>query len=135
MSEQLASIFKARIPSVNYIFKNGKPAIFIQGKFATANQAEIDELTEEIKNGHPHIYIDTEEATIDAELISPIDSLRDKIRAELMAEMAAATNPENDMGTSTQEPVKPASSQDIAQAAVGGSGEGLAARLMSLKTK
>jgi hypothetical protein len=133
MSEQLAQIFKARIPSVNYIFKNGKPAIFVSGKFATTNKSEIDELTEEVAAGHPHIYIDAEEATMDADLISPIDALRDKIRAELMAEMAAATNPSNDMGSTTQEPIKPASSQDIATASVGGSGEGLAARLMSLK--
>ena len=133
MSEQLATIFKARIPSVNYIFKNGKPAIFISGRFATPIQSEIDELKAEIEAGHPHIYIDADEPTMDAELISPIDALREKIRAELMAEMAAATNPSNDMGTTTQEPLKPANSQDIAQAATGGSGEGLAARLMSLK--
>lgn len=135
MSEKLATIFKARIPSVNYIFKNGKPAIFIQGKFTTTVQSEIDELNAEIEANHPHIYIDENEATIDANLVNPIEALREQIKAELMAEMAAATNPANDMGTTTQEPLKPASSQDIAQAAVGGSGEGLAARLMSLKTK
>lgn len=130
-----ATIFKARIPSVNYIFKNGKPAIFVQGRFATDIAAEIEELKSEIAAGHPHIFIDENEAEIDSNLINPIQALRAQIEAELRAEMAAATNPANDMGSTTQEPLKPANSQDIAQAAGGGSGAGLAARLLSAGKK
>ena len=131
----IATIFKAQIPSVNYIFKNGKPAIFVQGKFATDIAAEVEELKAEIAAGHPHIYIDEKEAEIDSNLINPIQALRAQIEAELRAEMAAATNPANDMGNTAEEKLKPASSQDIAQAAGGGSGAGLAARLMAAPKK
>jgi len=130
-----ATIFKASLPSVNYIFKNGKPAIFVAGKFATAVPAEIAELKAEIESGHPHIYIDEKEAEIDASKIDPIQALRATIEAEIRAQMAAATSLDNDMGSTAQDPLKPASSQDIAQAAGGGSGAGLSARLMSATKK
>lgn len=128
----IAKIYKATLPSVNYIFKNGKPAIFIQGKYATAVVAEIAELDDEIALGHPHIFVDPNEAEIDSNALSPIEALTAQIRAQLVAEMQAATDPSNDMGTSTQGALKPASTSDIAAAAVGGSGEGLSARLMNL---
>jgi len=132
--EKIAKVFKATLPSVNYIFRNGKPAIFINSRFATAIQTEIDELEAEIAAGHPHLFIDEAEKTIDAKLIQPMEALREKLRAEIMAEMAKAVDPTNDMGTSEQGPLKPANSQDIATAAEGGSGVGLAARLVTLKT-
>lgn len=125
-------IFKATLPSVNYIFTNGKPAIFVQGKFTTNIDFEIQELEREIATGHPHIYIDPAESEIDSDALTPMEILRAKVREELVAEMAAATNPANNMGTTVQEPVKPASTADIAQAAQGGSGVGLAARLVNL---
>lgn len=131
-AEVVATIFKATLPSINYVFKNGKPAIFVSGKFITAIPAEVAELKAEIEAGHPHIYIDAKEAEIAAAAIDPMAGLRAQIEAEIMAKMAAATNPENDMGTVEQVPLKPGSSQDIAAAAIGGSGTGLAARLMSL---
>lgn len=128
----ILSVFKATLPSINYIFRNGKPAIFVQGKYSTSVEAEIDELKDEIAKGHPHIYVDPEEAEIDSSLVDPLSALRAKIEAEIRAKMAAATNPENDMGKTTQEPLKPASSQDIQEAAGGGSGVALAARLMKV---
>ena len=123
VTESLKKVFKSRIPSINYIFPNGKPAIFVFGKYITDNEEEIAHLTKEIKDGHPHLYIDDNETEVQApasgnELIAGI---RAQLRAELIAEMAKATNPANDMGNSTAEPLKPANSQDVAQAAAGGS--------------
>lgn len=128
----IAKVFKSAIPSVNYIFGNGKPAIFVNGKFATTIESEIAELENEIRLGHPHIYIDENEKEIDSSAIDPISSLRAQIEKEIMDKMAAATNPENDMGTSEQEKLKVATSADVAQAAQGGSGTSLAARLVNL---
>jgi hypothetical protein len=128
----LARIYKAHLPSVNYVFTNGKPAIFVAGKFATTVASEIEELDREIAAGHPHIYIDENEREVPAETIDPIAALRAQIEAEIRATMAAATNPNNDMGSTTPEPLKPASSADISDAAGGGSGAGLAARLVKL---
>lgn len=128
----IMKVFKAALPSVNYVFRNGKPGIFIQGKFCTDVQSEIDELEDEIAKGHPHIYIDKAEAEIDSSIVDPIQALRAKIEAEVRAQMAAATDPANDMGATTQGPLKPASSADVMEAAQGGSGVGLAARLMKV---
>ena len=131
----IMKVFKAALPSVNYVFRNGKPGIFVQGRYCTDIEAEIAELEDEISKGHPHIYIDKDEAEIDSNAVDPIAALRAKIEAEVRAQMAAATDPTNDMGSTTQEPLKPASSADVSEAAQGGSGVGLAARLMAVSKK
>jgi len=131
----LLRVYKATLPSVNYIFRNGKPAIFVQGKFATGVADEIAELDDEIAKGHPIIYVDAAEREIDSEAVDPLAALRAKIIAEYKASEAAAIDPTNDMGTSTQGALTPASTADIAVAAEGGSGVGLAARLMSVTKK
>ena len=128
----ILQVFKATLPSINYIFRNGKPAIFVQGKFATSIEAEIEEMKDEIAKGHPHIYVDKEDATVDSEMVDPIQALRAKIEAQIRAEMAAATDLSNDRGQTKQEPLKPSSSTDVMDAAAGGSGVGLAARLMKV---
>lgn len=129
-------VFKSTIPSVNFIFANGKPAIFQQGVFRTEVDWEIAALEAEIKNGHPHIYIDEAEREIDSELVDPINALRARIISEYLAAQEAAVNPANDMGSTTQESLKPANSQDVAAAAAGGDGSQhkTAARLATLKT-
>ena len=66
-------------------------------------------------------------------MVDPIQALRAKIEAQIRAEMAAATDLSNDRGTTEPTVLKPASSTDIMDAAAGGSGVGLAARLVSLK--
>lgn len=128
-------VFKATLPSVNYIFKNGKPAIFINGMYTTDVPFEIEELDAEIATRHPHIFIDSAMREIDSAKVDPIAALREKIIAEYQATMAAATSLDNDLGNSTQGALKPASSVDIAAASAGGSGAGLAARLVTMQTK
>jgi len=114
------------------VFANGKPAIFVSGVYRTDIDWEIAELDKEVKSGHPHIYVDSAEATIESEMVDPMNALRAKIIAEFVASQEAATNPDNDMGKSTQGAVIPANSRDIASAAAGGSGE---ARLVNLPKK
>lgn len=123
-------VFKATLPSVNYIFKNGKPAIFVQGVYTTDVVSEIEELDAEIAARHPHIFIDAAMREIDSSAVDPIAALREKIIAEYKATMASATSLDNDMGKSNQGPLKPASSVDVAAATAGGSGEGFAARIL-----
>jgi hypothetical protein len=121
-------LYKSRIPSVNYLFRNGKPAIFVNGRFSTAVPAEIEELDHEVALGHPTIYVDAAEATIDVSK-TPYEAIREKIIAEYLAAQAAATDPGNDMGNYEAGKVNPASSMDVAAAALGGSG----AQLVTLK--
>jgi hypothetical protein len=112
-------LYKATLPSINYIFKNGKPAIFVRGKFATDIAAEVEELDNEIALGHPHIFIDpneAEQAPGDTDLLA---GLRLKLEAEIRAEMAAASLISNDRGTAAPTILKPASTVDIAAAAAG----------------
>ena len=125
-------VFKSTLPSVNYIFGNGKPAIFINGVFRTDIANEIFALEEEVKQHHPHIYIDPKETEIDSELVDPMNALRAKIIAEFVATQAAATALTNDRGTSDQSGAKPASTTDVASAAAGGSGAQLLANVAAL---
>ena len=129
-------VFKNRIPSCNYIFASpgisGKPAIFVGGIYRTNIQAEIDELTHEISLGHPHMFVDEAEVTVDSTLIDPMAALRHKIIEEFKAQQVAATALDNDRGNSDQCKLMPGNTRDIADAASGGSGTSLAARLVNL---
>lgn len=125
-------VFKCTIPSVNFIFANGKAAIFQYGVYRTNMEWEISELEKEIAAGHPHIYIDAAEREIDSEMVDPMNALRAKIIAEYVAAQEAAIDPSNDMGTTEQQSVKPANSMDIAAGAAGGDGNSTSARLVKL---
>jgi hypothetical protein len=125
--------FKSTYPHINYIFKNGKQAIFVNGVYRTDVQWEIDELMHEISLGHPHIAVDAEAPTIDSEMIDPMNALRAKIIAEFLAKEAKATDPNNDMGnTDPNAKLMPGNSRDISEAASGGSGVPLSQRLVNL---
>lgn len=130
-------VFKSTMPSVNFIFGNGKPAIFQAGVYRTDVAEEIQALEYEVRLGHPHIYIDPAEQEVDSELLDPMTALRAKIREEILAEEAEkalkASDISRDMGTSDQSSVKPASTVDIAPAAAGGSGASLVASLSNIK--
>lgn len=116
-------VFKSTIPFMNFIFPNGKPAIFQNGVFRTSNENEAQHLDYEISQGHPHIYRDAQEKEVMSNEVDPISVLRKKIIDEYKAQLEAATNPANDMGNSQQGPVKPANSSDVAAAAAGGNGQ------------
>jgi hypothetical protein len=96
----IETLYKGRIPCFNYLFANGKPAIFMDSKFSTGIQDEIDQLNKEVANNHPYIYIDAEELTIDTVKQDPMNELRERFRQELLAEQAAISTSTADMGTS-----------------------------------
>ena len=107
--------------SVNFLFTNGKAAVFQFGKFMTDNPDEAAALDAEIKNGHPHIYrpANESERTVQSDALDPMSMLRAKLRAEIIAEErainAAAVNPANNMGTSAAGPVVPSGSNDFSE--------------------
>ena len=124
-------VYRATMPSVNFIMPNGKPIIFQQGVYYTDKQNEIDTLDFEIKQGHPHIFVDPTNAEIASEDLDPVVAMKKKVlgmmtREQLLdalkAREAEVVNPSNDLGESDQSAVKPASTQDIAPAAAGGPG-------------
>lgn len=127
-------VYKSTMPSMSVILANGKPCIFVNGYYRTDNPMEIGTLDSEVKAGHPHIFIDPNEVEVDSTLVDPMAALRHKIIEEYKASQeAAAGDPNRDMGTSDQtQKLNVSTSADIAQAAAGGSGMPLAARLMAL---
>lgn len=83
------TLFKCSIQACQYYFKDGSRADFINGRYATDDEAKIEELQAEIEARHPNIYTDEAELTTAAVIQDPIAHLRAKIRAEVEAEMMA----------------------------------------------
>ncbi len=127
-------LFKSRMGSMSYILKDGASAVFIRGEYKTDVPSQIAELAKEVDDGHPMIYIDANEVTVSPDRDDPIATLRKRIaqeeRARILEEMAAATNPARDMGTSEQGKLNAASTSDIAPVAAGGDAT---ARLTAIK--
>lgn len=106
----ILQIFKSKVSSVSYFFKNGKQAAFINGKFITDIESEIEELMTEIgeigsdKSKHPHLYIDPNEKELDTEAPTYEETIRaqerTKVLAEIAATKAAALVPSNNVSTS-----------------------------------
>lgn len=114
----ILQVFKSKVPSVSFFFKNGKQAAFINGKFITDVQSEIDEIRAEIgvyvnavlneknqiisydsvdvskhtgseNSRHPHLYIDDKESELDTEAPSYEETIRMQERTKVLAEIAA----------------------------------------------
>ena len=98
----IMALFKNSMGNCTYIFKNGKPAIFQQGRYMTNSEKEIAELMDEVAAGHPHIFVDANEAVIDTKFVDPLEAIRARIRAELIAEQVAIAGGAADYGTSDQ---------------------------------
>jgi hypothetical protein len=114
-------LYKSYVDSVKYIFKAGKVAYFIRGRFSTAFPSEIAELDAEIAGGHPTIYFDPEEPTATAMAESLMAGLKARYYQEFLADIAAKTqDPSRDMGESEQGKLVPANTQTIAPVAAGG---------------
>jgi hypothetical protein len=81
------------------MFKNGKAAPFVDGKYATDIESEIEELDEEVAAGHPTFYIDDKEKELDTNVSDPMEAIRAKVIAEYLANQARAEDPTNDRGS------------------------------------
>lgn len=96
------NLYKSRIPSCFYVFKNGKQGFFVDGRYNTGLSKEIEELDEEILSGHPHIYVDKDEAQVDTDALDPMEVVRKKAVADYIAAQKKVTDPTNDMGSTEQ---------------------------------
>jgi hypothetical protein len=125
-------LYKSSSKFCNIITPKGKVLHFKHGMYITGAPDEIAFLDKAIEEGEFNgvIYIDPKARTISAEQENPMLALRKKFFAEFLAEQAAMTDPENDMGKSDQGKFKAASTSDIAAVTAGGNA---AARLMALQ--
>ena len=92
------TLFKSRAGTMGYVFRNGKAVHFIGGVYATSAKDEIEELTKECENGHPNYFIDSNQKTIDSEMMDPMAVLRAQIKQEILDQMKA-NDPSKDMGS------------------------------------
>lgn len=111
-------VFKSTVLSSRYVTPSGKVCSFIGGKFYTKDKEIADFLTNEIARGNPHLFIDKNEAEIVAEDRDPMVALTKKVRAQILAEMAAAQNKE--FGKTEKGEFVAQSTRDIAPVTIGG---------------
>lgn len=113
----------SNIPACRYVFKSGKVAEFMSGKYLTAIDSEIAELEQEIKEGHPHIFIKKGHETADND---PLAGLKQKIINDYIASQQKAEKEATDgsrdfgntvSGSIVSEQIKPASSVKVASVA------------------
>ena len=115
-----AKLYKSNMPSMKYVFTDGREAVFRAGRFSTIEKVQQDELDAEIVKGLPFVYVDKEEATADAGEQNLLAGLRDKIIAEYLAAQTAATDKSRDMGESDATgKLNMANSGTVADAAAG----------------
>lgn len=95
----IQKIFRSATPSFRFFFRNGVPAVFMNGKYTTDNKELEHELMAEVgeigrtKSRNPYIYVDENEPTLDTEALSSLEIIKlqakEEARQELLAEMAA----------------------------------------------
>lgn len=125
-------LYFASMPFMNYIFPNGKVAVFRHHRYATDLPGEIANLDSEISMGHPYMQIKPDMMYLTEEMEDPMKALKAKIIAEYMAEQAKHIDPSNDMGNSTPGTFRPMSTTDVASVAAGGDATQAAAKLVEL---
>lgn len=106
-----------------YADLNGRTISFVNGRYATKDPREIEELDQQVGLGSTDIVIDPREKEIDQRASDPMFRLKEQLRKQILAEMAAATRPDRDMGEYEPGKLNPSSTQTIASTAAGGSGE------------
>ena len=116
-------LFKSRgLKSFNMFTESGRPIVFVNSMFQTDDPDLVAYLENQIKQRHPDIYVDPNEPTFNPEKYDPRAAMRRSIMLELAQQglLRAAGDPNRDMGSSVQGPLKATSSTDIAPVAAGG---------------
>lgn len=111
-----ARVFRANIPSCRYVFKEGKVAAFLSGKYTTNIAGEISELDAEVALGHPNITANAEEVL---DVIEPLELLKKRHIEEYLASVAKSIAKSNDAGFSDQGKLNVANSTTISEGAAG----------------
>lgn len=119
----VARVFRSNIPSMRYVFKQGKVAPFISGRYTTDIAHEIEELDAEIAHRHPNISANKEEIV---DTIEPLEALKKKHFEEFLLMQAKTLDKTNDAGTSEQGKLNVANSTTVAPGAAGSDSNGAA---------
>lgn len=117
--ESKLHVFFSTIKSMQTVTTSGGRILFVNGTYYTKDEEEIQFLNEMARKNRG-IYVQQDMLTISEADRDPMQALKNKVRAEIMAEMQGHVNPENDRGTSVQGNLNPASTRDMAAVAAGG---------------
>ena len=137
MTAPQLNVYHSATKSLQTVTPAGTRIVFINGVYYTHRQEEIDFLDTLVADRRG-IYVDPKQVTISEAERDPMTALRNKLRAELLAEMQAQINPQNDRGESVQGRFNPSSTTDAAPIAAGGDATQLHAQVQKLvadKTK
>jgi hypothetical protein len=115
-SQVAARVFRSNVMSMRYVFKNGKVAAFLSGKYSTDIAHEIQELDAEVAAHHPNINTNPEEII---DTIDPIEALKKKHIEEYLAQQAKSLHKDNDAGNSEQTKLNVANSRTVGDGAAG----------------
>ena len=123
----ILTLFKNRYGSVSTIMKDGTRLAFVAGQYFTDVKKEYEFLKECAETKQCGVFIDKAQPEIDTENSSPVAMLKAKLRAEIMAEIAAGGKnriPQVSPGDSTQGTLAASvvSTQGTASAALKGAG-------------
>jgi hypothetical protein len=86
MTNSIKSVFMCRMPSMNYVFANGKYAHFIESRYLTDIESEIAELNKEILIGNPFFYIDENQKTFDSSLQDKLNTAVAEAKLKVLKE-------------------------------------------------
>lgn len=86
---------------MGYVFSSGRTVHFANGLLTLTNEKEIEEMTATCQDS-PCFYIDDGQKTIDPDTLNPVAVLRAQLKAEILAEQAAANVIGRDLGTTDQ---------------------------------
>lgn len=72
---QVNNQYLSRIRSVRYIFKDGSCASFVNFKYFTSNESEIEQLNAAVAAKHPTFYVDPDNITVDIDTLDPVEQI------------------------------------------------------------
>ena len=138
VGEPRLHVFHSTTKYMQTVTPTGRKVLFVNGIFYTKHPEEIEFLQDMCYEPERGIYVDNAALTVAEADRDPMQALRNKLRAEILQEMQAQLNPENDRGESVQGPLNAASTRDMAAVAAGGDATALHAQVAKLipgKTK
>lgn len=97
---KIVNVYYNHIKNCKYMFKNGKAANFLDGKYYTDIPHEIEELDAEIASGHEFLFVNLKELTVDLAKLGKIDV--DEIKRQAVEEYIKSQQPK-DMGKSEKQ--------------------------------
>lgn len=119
--EKSYHVFYHTLKSCKMVTESGRTISFVDGRYVTDVQDEIDYLQKEIALGSGYLSIIPGQEVMTSSQLDPMQVLRAKFREELLAELAAGTaaNKGKDGGSTERQKLTPGNTSDIASVAQG----------------